>query len=215
MTAVRTACAIASEYGYRLYPLNPERYFVADALIRSCFELGNPKSAVLGTGKSSFTSGHTRRGLLLELGCFAKTGSGHTWSHVKNSQRKRVRARVCVSCGVSDGRTGVDPSTQSTLRRRLALMVVGTLCALKIVLLGVLIKQVMGAVLPASWSVWAVSYAALLSSCFWDTLVCRVIMEQVALTAAVRCCAPSRRRPRRLPPVGDTHTLFFRSAGVE
>ena len=37
--AVRTACAIASEYGYRLYPLNPERYFVAMALIRACFEM--------------------------------------------------------------------------------------------------------------------------------------------------------------------------------
>jgi hypothetical protein len=37
ITAVRTACTIASEFGYRLYPLNQERYFVATALIRACF----------------------------------------------------------------------------------------------------------------------------------------------------------------------------------
>ena len=37
ITAVRTACAIASEFGYRLYPLNAERYFVATSLIRACF----------------------------------------------------------------------------------------------------------------------------------------------------------------------------------
>ena len=61
---------------------------------------------------------------------------------------------------------------------------------LKIVLLGVLVKQVMGATLPVSYATWAVSYAALVSSCFWDTLVCRVIMEQVALTANGIATAP-------------------------
>lgn len=39
--------------------------------------------------------------------------------------------------------------------------------------------------MPVHWATWAVSYAALISSCFWDTLVCRVIMEQVELILAV------------------------------
>ena len=46
-SAVKCACKIAAEYNYRLYPLNAERAFVANALIRPCFEMGNPKSAVL------------------------------------------------------------------------------------------------------------------------------------------------------------------------
>eukprot|EP01043_Picozoa_sp_COSAG02_P007865 COSAG02_NODE_243_length_27457_cov_16.852328_4_plen_679_part_00 len=44
--AVNFACRIATEYKYRLYPLNPERAFVANALIRPCFEMGNSKSPV-------------------------------------------------------------------------------------------------------------------------------------------------------------------------
>ena len=46
-SAVKCACRIAAEYNYRLYPLNAERAFVANALIRPCFEMGNPKSPVL------------------------------------------------------------------------------------------------------------------------------------------------------------------------
>ena len=94
----------------------------------------------------------------------------------------------------------------------------------------VVVKQVMAATLPVHWAIWAVAYAALISSCetpprllrvssglwlalfsspralalavsvsvsvsvclslrwvagFWDTLVCRVIMEQVELILAV------------------------------
>ena len=48
MVAVRCSCMIASEYSFRLVPLNAERAFVSNALIRACFELGNPKSPVLG-----------------------------------------------------------------------------------------------------------------------------------------------------------------------
>jgi hypothetical protein len=39
LAAVRCACQIASEYDYRLVPLNAERAFVANALIRACFEM--------------------------------------------------------------------------------------------------------------------------------------------------------------------------------
>ena len=55
----------------------------------------------------------------------------------------------------------------------------------------VIVKQVMGATMPVHWATWAVSYAALISSCFWDTLVCRVIMEQVELILAVSPAAKS------------------------
>ena len=34
ISAVKFACRIAAEYNYRLYPLNAERAFVANALIR-------------------------------------------------------------------------------------------------------------------------------------------------------------------------------------
>jgi hypothetical protein len=47
--AVKFACRIATEYKYRLYPLNPERAFVANALIRPCFEMGNSKSPVIAS----------------------------------------------------------------------------------------------------------------------------------------------------------------------
>ncbi len=45
--AVKGACKIATVFQYRLYPLNPPRLFVAKALIRTCFEMGNPKSKVV------------------------------------------------------------------------------------------------------------------------------------------------------------------------
>lgn len=55
------------------------------------------------------------------------------------------------------------------------------LLGLKIVLLTFLLKMAVKAALPISYSTWAVSYAVVVSSCFWDTLVCRVILEQVGL----------------------------------
>lgn len=126
LVAVQNACAIAAEYGYRLVPLNPERLFVADALICTCFEMGNPKSPLVG----------------------------------------------------------VDPATQPTLRRRLGIALMGALLAGKIVFLGQLIKLIVRAVLPISYETWAVSYTAVIASCFWNTVVCRMIMEQVTLIAA-------------------------------
>lgn len=47
IVTVKGACKIASEYQYRLYPLNPSRLFVINALLRTCFEMGNPKSKVI------------------------------------------------------------------------------------------------------------------------------------------------------------------------
>lgn len=41
IAAVRASCNIASEFNFRLTPLNKERHFVATALIRACFEMGN------------------------------------------------------------------------------------------------------------------------------------------------------------------------------
>lgn len=55
--ALRASCQIAAEYDFRLTPLNESRAFVARAFIRATFELGQPKSAVLGVDpeeKSSF-----------------------------------------------------------------------------------------------------------------------------------------------------------------
>ncbi len=46
--ALRASCQIAAEYDFRLTPLNESRAFVARAFIRATFELGQPKSAVLG-----------------------------------------------------------------------------------------------------------------------------------------------------------------------
>ena len=132
LVAVQNACAIAAEYDYRLVPLNPERLFVADALICTCFEMGNPKSPLVG----------------------------------------------------------VDPATQPTLRRRLGIALMGALLAGKIVFLGQLIKLIVRAVLPISYETWAVSYTAVIASCFWNTVVCRMIMEQVTLIAAGIATAP-------------------------
>ena len=51
------------------------------------------------------------------------------------------------------------------------------LFALKIVLLGVFIKKAVFATLLPAWAyVWVNSYAALISSCFWDTLIMAVII---------------------------------------
>lgn len=46
--ALRASCQIAAEYNFRLTPLNESRAFVARSFIRATFELGQPKSAVLG-----------------------------------------------------------------------------------------------------------------------------------------------------------------------
>ena len=134
MVAVRCSCMIAAEYDFRLVPLNAERAFVSNALIRACFEMGNPKSAVLGVDPDS------------------------------------------------------GPETSAT--RRLKIMAMAAIYGGKIVFLGVMIKQIFKFTLPIHVLTWANSYAATMSSCFWDTLICAVIMEQVELVAMGVSTAP-------------------------
>ena len=134
MVAVRCSCMIAAEYDFRLVPLNAERAFVSNALIRACFEMGNPKSAVLGVDPDS------------------------------------------------------GPETSATLR--LKIMAMAAIYGGKIVFLGVMIKQIFKFTLPIHVLTWANSYAATMSSCFWDTLICAVIMEQVELVAMGVSTAP-------------------------
>jgi hypothetical protein len=60
----------------------------------------------------------------------------------------------------------------------------GILLGLKIVIFGFIIKMIIKAALPVSYATWGLSFSATVASCFWDTLVCRIIMEQVVLIAA-------------------------------
>ena len=54
---------------FRLVPLNIDRVFVADALVRAAFELGNPDSAIMGVDPhaESSTKGHFRSLMALVL----------------------------------------------------------------------------------------------------------------------------------------------------
>ena len=42
--AVRYSFWIATEYGFRLAPLNDQRHKLGNALVRKCFEMGNDDS---------------------------------------------------------------------------------------------------------------------------------------------------------------------------
>ena len=131
-TAVRTACHIAAEFNYRLVPLNAERAFVASALIRPCFEMGNPKSPVLA----------------------------------------------------------VDPEVESTALRRLRIALLAVIYAMKIGFVSLIVKMILKGAMSAPHYAWATSYAAVVASCFWDTLIFSVAMQQVTLVAAGIATAP-------------------------
>lgn len=127
MVAVRGACAVATIFQYRLTPLNPDRAFVARALIRCAFEMGNHKSPVLA----------------------------------------------------------VDPTAESsTALRRLRIACMALIYTVKIIATGFLLKQSWAAALPLVVHTWLNSYAPLVASCFWDVLICAVIMEHVILLAS-------------------------------
>ncbi len=48
-----------------------------------------------------------------------------------------------------------------------------------LLVLGILVKIVFRLALPIELRTWANPWAALMSSCFWDTIICAVIMEHV------------------------------------
>lgn len=58
--AVRYCVQVAWALDYRLIPLNADRAFVADSLVRAAFELGNPDSPVLGVDPHKETSSSSK-----------------------------------------------------------------------------------------------------------------------------------------------------------
>jgi hypothetical protein len=57
--AVYYATRVAWAIDIRLHPLNADRAFVADSLVRAAFELGNPESVVMGVDPHAADDGHT------------------------------------------------------------------------------------------------------------------------------------------------------------
>jgi hypothetical protein len=58
---------VAWALGYRLSPLNEDRAFLADALVRGAFELGNPENRVLGVDPTAEVGEATRWRLALVI----------------------------------------------------------------------------------------------------------------------------------------------------
>ena len=63
--AVRYCVQVAWALDYRLVPLNADRAFVADSLVRAAFELGNPDSPVLGVDPHGETTSSNRMRIAL------------------------------------------------------------------------------------------------------------------------------------------------------
>jgi hypothetical protein len=61
------ATRIAWALDMRLVPLNSDRLFVADSLIRAAFEMGNPDSALLGVDPAAEVAGDSTKLLTLVL----------------------------------------------------------------------------------------------------------------------------------------------------
>jgi hypothetical protein len=77
---------------------------------------------------------------------------------------------------------GVDPDAseeESKAAQKAALLLMIVMYKGKVLVLGILVKIVFRLALPIELRTWANPWAALMSSCFWDTIICAVIMEQV------------------------------------
>jgi hypothetical protein len=75
---------------------------------------------------------------------------------------------------------GVDPEAKSNFQLKLEATVLGLIWALKVLLLGLLIKLTLWApFMPMVWYTWIGSYAPVVASMFWDALIGSVIMDQV------------------------------------
>lgn len=94
------------------------------------------------------------------------------------------QVRCCFEMGNKDsnalnvaGSSGIDLNNSRVRNAMAAAVYTG-----KVVILGAVIKTVFKFTLPLHVAQWANSYACVISSCFWDTLICGVIMEEVELT---------------------------------
>ena len=65
--SVRWCVKVSWALDQRLVPLNKDRAFVADSLVRAAFELGNPDSPVLGVDPQSEPNGHLKVVLMVGL----------------------------------------------------------------------------------------------------------------------------------------------------
>jgi hypothetical protein len=87
---------------------------------------------------------------------------------------------------------GVDPEAESSLRRKMRLALMVLIYKAKIVLCALVLKVIFIMCCSTPTQTWLKSFAALISSCLWDTLVTAVIMERVQV------CQPATGLP---PPL--------------
>ena len=129
-TAVRSAMRVSWALDFRLVPLNEDRAFVADSLVRAAFELGNSNETIMG----------------------------------------------------------VDPGNQQDGSSKMQDVFAVAMYKGKVVLTGTVIKKIVAALSPASFSIWAKPWMGTVGAAFlWDTLICHVIMRQAELRGVGIC----------------------------
>lgn len=129
-TAVRSAVRVSWSLDLRLTPLNADRAFVANMLVRAAFEMGDPDGDVMGvdSGKES----------------------------------------------------KAEDSGRSPLRDLLAVAFIKG----KVVITGVLFKQVTARVASYDTATWIKPYTGtMLATAMWDTMMCHVIMKNAEIRA--------------------------------
>ena len=130
MTAVRSAVQVADSLDMRLTPLNADRAFVANMLVRAAFELGDDDGDVMGVDSGKET--------------------------------KR------------------DAAERSKLRDALSLVFIKG----KVVITGILFKQITQRVAPYNVATWCKPYTGtMLATGMWDTMMCHVIMKNAEIRA--------------------------------
>ena len=63
--ALKYSTSVAGVLDIRLSPLNPDRAFVADSLVRAAFELGNPNSVVLGVDPGAVRQSEWKKAVMV------------------------------------------------------------------------------------------------------------------------------------------------------
>ena len=131
-TAVRSAVRVSWSLDLRLTPLNADRAFVANMLVRAAFEMGDPDGDVMG----------------VDSGKEAK-------AEAEEEGRSRLRDLLAVA------------------------FVKG-----KVVITGVLFKQITARVANYDTATWIKPYTGtMLATAMWDTMMCHVIMKNAEIRA--------------------------------